>query len=197
MHAMTEQLGDSARGLLSFVFTEARETLERSPEQVGRTLGMSGRTVRRLEDPDDEQRPRRTTLRSLAEFYGLDAGFMTTLASVEWENYKAAELAQRLAQLAGDDREPEDTEQLLALALRLARGSGARVHSSELMALAPGVPGVEDVPRLVDLFVSLDRRRQQLALTLLNELAAARDRDRFAHAQGFIEAAVPTGRTRR
>ena len=97
MHEMTEQLGDSARGLLSFVFTEARETLERSPEQVGRTLGMSGRTVRRLEDPEDEQRPRRATLHALAEFYGLDAGFMTTLASVEWENYEGAELAQRLA----------------------------------------------------------------------------------------------------
>ena len=164
--------------MLAFVFAEARETLERSPEQVGSALGMSGRTVRRLESADDEQRPRRATLQSLASFYGLDARFVMTLS--DWDTLAGGELAQRLAEQADTEREPDDDDALRGLALRLARGAGVRAHARNLVALAPGMPGAEDVPALVDAFCSLDRRRQRLALTLLDELVAARERERLS-----------------
>ena len=168
---------ETARSLLAFVFAEARETLERSPEQVGSSLGMSGRTIRRLESADDEQRPRRATLQTLASFYGLDARFVTELG--DWEALGGAELSERLCELVGEEREPEDELALRTLALRLARGAGARAAASGVMQLAPGMPGAEDVPTLVEAFSRLDRRRQRLALTLLDELVAAREHERL------------------
>lgn len=175
---------ETARTLLTFVFAQARETLERSPEQVGSALGMSGRTVRRLENPDDEQRPRRATLQALAGFYGLDARFLTTLG--EWDALAGRELAEHVAELAGADTEPPDPDDpegaaaLRGLVLRLARGAGVRAQPGETWQLPAGVPGAEDVPALVDMFVTLDRGRQRLAMQLLADLRRARDADRPA-----------------
>lgn len=168
---------ETARTLLAFVFAEARDTLELSPEQVAGALGMSGRTVRRLESSEGKQRPRRATLQTLASFYGLDSRFVRALG--DWDVLEGPELGQRLAELRDDDRDPEEPEELRALALRLARGAGTRVQAGEVVALAPGLPGAADVPRLVDAFVRLDRRRQRLALALLDELVSARERDRL------------------
>src|SRR5690348_15241828 len=59
----------TARGLFSLVLTEARLTLDRSPEQVEAAVGVSGRTIRRLEDPASDMSPRGTTLAAVANFY--------------------------------------------------------------------------------------------------------------------------------
>jgi transcriptional regulator with XRE-family HTH domain len=182
--------GETARSLLAYVFAEARGMLERSPEQVGASLGMSGRTLRRLESPADEQKPRRSTLQTLAGFYGLDTRFVLALS--EWDDAAGSALAERVAELADESRVPDSVETLRALALRLARGSSLRLpgdpNQQLLVPLGAGVPGAEDVPALVDAFVSLDRRRQRLVMTLTDELVAALAHEREREQLGPVYA---------
>ncbi len=158
-----------ARELLRFVLASARQTLDRSPEQVGAVVGVSGRTVRRLEDREERARPRRSTLQTLAAFYGLDAGFVVRLA--QWDELAGDELAAELAELSGGELDGAQDGELRSLALRLARGGPGA--AGQLTGLAAGVPGGQDVPGLVNAFIGLDRRRQLLAMALLEELAGA------------------------
>src|SRR4051812_18215818 len=89
----------SGRALLGAVLRNARETLgDRSPEQVARVAGVSGRTIRRLEEGDFEHRPRVVTLDALASFYGLRAGFLRELAA--WTVLSDQEVAERLHEAA-------------------------------------------------------------------------------------------------
>src|ERR1700693_3428895 len=62
------RMSEQPRAVLGEVLRRAREGLSRSPEQVGALVGISGRTVRRLEVGEADS-PRRVTLDALAGFY--------------------------------------------------------------------------------------------------------------------------------
>lgn len=192
----------TARSLLSYVLYEAREMLARSPEQVGAAVGVSGRTIRRLEDPNNGAQPRHTTLGAVATFYGLDPQFIAELADGEegeeatlrWLREQAGARAEEFA-----DR-PDEARQLALLLSRGApRGSGASdpaetavmagfgsgkshmlalVTSRMQTSLSGSGDDFAEVGELVEAFLGLDRRRRRLALALLGDLRAARDAER-------------------
>jgi hypothetical protein len=188
----------SPRALLSYVLCEARNLLDRSPEQVGAAIGMSGRTIRRLEDPEYIAQPRRTTLTTVAAFYGLDAQFVAELA--DWEDGEDALLAWMREQAGFRGQEFSGrSDEARQLAMLLARGPGrgngevpalgfgsgkthawaAVVHRLKGLELRSGHD--EETDELVGLlgaFLSLDRRRRRLALALMEELRAAREAER-------------------
>lgn len=193
----------SARELLAHVLAEARETLNLSPEQVGKAVRVSGRTVRRLEDAEHEARPRTSTLGLICSFYGLDTSFITELA--EWERGDGALeswLVSRAGGCAGEfDRSEEGVRQL---ALMLARGGGVREgHEPELalsgamlsysggkthafalagarqLRLALG-DDASEYEELLESFARLDRRRRRLLLSLASEMLRAREAERGA-----------------
>lgn len=71
--------------LLARVAREGRYLMSESPEQVGSAVGLSGRTVRRIEDPDMERRPRRLTVETLCQYYALDSELLVLLAKSQLE----------------------------------------------------------------------------------------------------------------
>jgi transcriptional regulator with XRE-family HTH domain len=175
------------------VLRGARETLgDRSPEQVARSAGVSGRTIRRLELGEFENRPRAVTLDALAAFYGLRAGFLRELGA--WTDLPDDEVAARLRETAretlGDASEAPD-EDLGELAMRVARASAAAretpwVRMFDVLvgdeAQQPptdeqvkGAGRDAEVVGLVRDFLTLDRRRQRLLLDIVVELRAASD----------------------
>lgn len=194
----------TARDLLSYVLGEARETLDRSPEQVGAAVGMAGRTIRRLEDAQYHAQPRQTTLTTLASFYGLDAQFITELAN--WEGSEESLLRWMRGQVGSRAQEVEGgSDEARQLALLLSRGAGrgnganeasevavsgnlgvAKSHLWSLVshrsgggALLAGLDeDADDLGDLVDSFVRLDRRRRRLVLSLVDELRRAREAER-------------------
>jgi len=181
----------TSQELLGWVLREARETVNRSPEQAGEAAGVSGRTVRRLEAPDaDAARPRLTTLDALASFYGLRRSFLRELGS--WDLAGAA-LIERLrevgethlgaatvAALAGERNELE------LLAMRLARGTGlsdsgsAPAWTKLFVSLEGGRQSVEAeaMSELLGTYLALDRRRRGLLCDLARELKVAAERER-------------------
>ena len=127
----TYHMSQTPPGVLGEVLRRAREALNRSPEQVGALVGISGRTVRRLEAGDAE-RPRRVTLEALAGFYGLNPDVIVELAEVGPEEELLPRLRRRVEEAIGpgvvaalEDVEDEEVE----LAMRLARLSGTRADS--------------------------------------------------------------------
>jgi transcriptional regulator with XRE-family HTH domain len=199
----------TATELLAAVLTRARATVGRSPEQVGEQVGMSGRTIRRLED-GTSARPRRMTLQALAGYYGLNPEFLVALGA--WSGRRLHEEQVRdlireravrelgLEVAAAADASPEEDAEL---AMQLARsaqsvlvpaagpGSGrTRAALVLLRALSgPVVTGIgdrdrNDVLRVVGGFMGLDRRRRRLATELIDQLrdaqAAEADRRRSA-----------------
>src|SRR4051794_37568430 len=143
----------TARQLLGAVLREARETVDRSPEQVGSAAGVSGRTIRRLEEPEpDTTRPRRVTLEALASFYGLRTSFVRQLA--EWGDAAGEPLAELLRDAAAAALGAEvvegyatgDDDELTTLAMRMARHSTPR----------PEAPNPQDAPAR-RMFVSFTR----------------------------------------
>src|SRR4051812_25488560 len=88
----------TAKDLLGHVLREARETIDRSPEQVAQVAGTSGRTIRRLEEGQYDSRPRAVTLDALSTFYGLRSGFVRELA--DWGEARDDDVLQRLAAAA-------------------------------------------------------------------------------------------------
>lgn len=184
----------TARALLAWVLGEARYTLDRSPEQIASLVGLSARTIRRLEDPHEARRPRAATLRPLATFYGLDPRFIEELN--DWGDLEGAELGAAVRERTSDLLEDGDAEELAGapdelrmLALRAARGRGAAATTSHRTAeifgtqvaqllerLARSLAADEhaDFVRLLDGFNELDRRRRRLLVALLQDLAAAR-----------------------
>jgi transcriptional regulator with XRE-family HTH domain len=185
----------SGRALLSAVLRGARQTLgDRSPEQVARAAGVSGRTIRRLEEGEFEHRPRAVTLDALAGFYGLRAGFLRDLAA--WTTLPDREVATRLHAAARNtlgNAEDVDEEPPEELAMRLARagrsdaneGAWARTFDLLLADEDHRVAAVEfkaagrdaEVLGLMRTFLTLDRRRQRLLLEVAAELDAARQRE--------------------
>ena len=181
--------------VLGEVLRRAREGLSRSPEQVGALVGISGRTVRRLE-AGDADRPRRVTLDALAGFYGLNADALAELADYEFDPAAGTgaflvHLRERVAELLGpgvaEALEGVD-EEPVELAMRLARLSGrraddlspdrarAQVVISYLRSAANTSPREhgEVVEAFVD-FLALDRGRRHLARQLLHDLRQAQD----------------------
>jgi len=184
----------TARALLAWVLAEARYNLDRSPEQIASLVGLSGRTIRRLEDPHEARRPRAATLRPLASFYGLDPRFIEQLN--DWGDLDGAELGAAVRHRTADLLEDSDAEELAAapdelrmLALRAARGRGpGRTTSTrtdeilgpqvvqllERLARSLAADEHSDLIQLLDGFAALDRRRRRLLVALLQDLGAAR-----------------------
>jgi hypothetical protein len=128
------------RQVAGALFRRARETLNRSPEQVGALTQLSGRTVRRLEAADGPS-PRDLTVDALATFYGLDPDVPLALIRIERPAEARAWLRDRGAERLGAqvvEALEGSPEFEVELAMRLARQ--ARVA-------APGVN--PDVQRLI------------------------------------------------
>jgi transcriptional regulator with XRE-family HTH domain len=183
------------RAVLGEVLRRAREGLNRSPEQVGALVGISGRTVRRLELAEAD-RPRRVTLDALAGFYGLNPDVMAEIA--EFEPNAHAELLVHLRHRVAEVLGPSVTqaldgvdEETVELAMRLARLGGARSHDltpergrtqsviSYLRGGATSSPRehTEVVDAFVD-FLALDRNRRSLAQQLLRDLRRSQESER-------------------
>jgi transcriptional regulator with XRE-family HTH domain len=178
----------TAGRLLGQILCEGRQGVGRSPERVEDVTGVSGRTVRRLEE-GATSRPRAVTLESLASFYGLDPGFLRQLAA--WKDTTGDELDVRLRDLAverfGEAAEviTDDVEDpLLWLGMRLARAGRRATPSAWGMGrLHPPVAtdSGTDLTELEELLADLgrlDRRRMVLVRELVRELRVAQDRDR-------------------
>jgi hypothetical protein len=170
--------------------------LDLSPEHVAAAVGLSPRTVRRLEDPREQRRPRMTTLRPLASFYGLEQTFIQELAS--WHALEGSALRSALRERTADlFDETEATElagapdELRLLALRAARRpaprSGAQLgadasRTALVMSLERArrllpMDEQDGLGRLLDCFGQLDRRRRQTLLGLVTDMRGARERE--------------------
>jgi transcriptional regulator with XRE-family HTH domain len=184
----------TGRALLAWILREARYPLDCSPEQIAAAIGISARTVRRLEDPHEARRPRATTLRPIATFYGLDARFVEQLNS--WRDLEGAALATAVRDQTAkmlDDSDPEPfagaPDELRVLALRAAHCIGPERTTStrtedlfgpevaqllESLARSLSADDHNDLIRVLGGFTGLDRRRRRLLVVLLQDLAAAR-----------------------
>ena len=146
--------------------------LGRSPEQVGSTTGLAGRTIRRLE-AGLITRPHTTTLEALAAFYALDAEVLHQL--VAWSGRDEARLRaglQKLDPTAGPDL---DVGQL---AMRSAR----RGFEGSKRTDAPA--GDPEFASITEDFLALDRRRRAHVRLLLRDLRAAAEQERRASSAG-------------
>lgn len=178
--------------VLGQVLQRARDLLNRSPEQVGAMVGISGRTVRRLEVADAE-RPRRVTLEALAGFYGLNPDFVVWLGEFPTDGELLHDLRERVQEtlgagvveaLRGDEQ--EDVE----LAMRLARLSGApglggSVERGQAQLVISflrnaGVHGSAEHAQTVQAFVdflALNPERQAAARRILRDMRLAQGED--------------------
>lgn len=178
--------------VLGEVLQRARDALGRSPEQVGALVGVSGRTIRRLEAGESD-RPRRVTLESLAGFYGLDPDAVNELSAAPADPAELLaalreKVATRLTPAAVVALEGADDE-AVELAMRLARSGPTHAR--------PGIPDdrydlviellgdlrrrspaeyAEIVTAMADLAL-LDRARRGLGAALLRELRSAQASD--------------------
>lgn len=148
---------------LAYVLREGRLLLGESPEQVGGSINISGRTIRRLEDAVNP-RPRDLTLTTLASYYNLDAEFIRWLARLDTAGTELETRLLHRAELAG--LRPEDGEPL-PLALMLARSRPARTRTREATEL-------EELQTEVAL---LNDRRRRLVRQFVDELRMAQSEE--------------------
>ena len=145
----------------------ARQLVGRSPEQVAAVIGLSGRTVRRLEAGAIHQ-PHRTTLEALAEFYALDRALLRQL--VEWRDLDERALLGTLRELDAG-RSGSDLP-LTELAMRIARrGAGSDAQTAREWPPDP------ELTALAEDFLALDRRRRIQARLLLHDLRVATEQE--------------------
>lgn len=152
----------TAMAVLGHVAREGRLFLGESPEQVGGSIGVSGRTIRRLEAVESG-RPRDITLRTLASYYGMSPDFFRWIARETAIGDALDERLRHRAELAG----LESVEDSMVLALMLARHRpAARLtrEEAELEALQ------SDVARLND-------RRRRLVRQFVDELRLAQSEE--------------------
>lgn len=150
------------------MLAEARALLGRSPEQVGAATGLSGRTIRRLED-GLIRRPHTTTLETLADFYALDARVLHRLLG--WAELDGDGLLRELRRL--DETAPAEFSSV-QLAMRAARRGVDEGRAGE------GHHPDPEVAAIIDDFLALDRRRRTHLRFLLHDLRAAAERERAA-----------------
>lgn len=192
----------TATHVLAEVLARARGTLGRSPEQVGEQVGVSGRTIRRLEE-GASRRPRRTTLQALASYYGLNPEFMTALGAWSAHQLTDLQLHDRILERASRELGQDVTgvaastpDADIDLAMRLSRapqsgsqpfGAISAVRTHEIAAVlqelrAPGVIGATERERgevmaAVGGLLTLDRHRRRLAAELIGQLREAQGAD--------------------
>jgi hypothetical protein len=132
--------------------------LGESPEQVGRSIGVSGKTIRRLEAAESG-RPRDITLAVLAGYYGMNPDFFRWIVR---ERATGGDLEERLrhrAELAG--LQPVDKPKDLALMLARHRPAvRSTLEQAELEALQSDVALLND-------------RRRRLVRQFVDELRLA------------------------
>jgi transcriptional regulator with XRE-family HTH domain len=144
--------------VLAHIAREGRLFLGESPEQVGGSIGVSGRTIRRLEEAASS-RPRDITLRTLATYYGMNPDFFRWVARQAATGDGLEERLRHRAELAG----LQQVDDPLALALMLARHRpAARVtrEQAELEALQSDM-------------ALLNGRRRRLVRQFVDELRLA------------------------
>jgi transcriptional regulator with XRE-family HTH domain len=149
--------------VLGHVAREGRLFLGESPEQVGGSIGVSGRTIRRLETAESTRRPRDITLRTLASYYGMSPDFFRWIARETATGKALEERLRHRAELAG----LEPVEEPMVLALMLARHRpAARLtrEEAELEVLQ------SDVAQLND-------RRRRLVRQFVEELRLAQSEE--------------------
>jgi hypothetical protein len=201
----------TAAQLLGEVLSRARETVGRSPEQVGEHTGVHGRTIRRLEDGESES-PRRTTLRALGGFYGLRPEVLMQFAKWSSAGLKEEGLERELLTLAATELSPEELDsldgeehdRLVAVAMRLSRArptSASRSRSAaafgaygtgktHLVALTRAtsqeLPASEqeELIGLVTALTALDRRRRRMATEFIDELRRSQMAERALRRRG-------------
>lgn len=149
--------------LLASVAREGRYLVGESPEQVGQTVGMSGRTIRRIEDPHDKQRPRRLTVETLAHYYSLDAELLVLLATSDVAPDELDRQVRERALQAGVSAGGGLAQVALAL---------ARVDSKRYTSLP------EDEAEFISSFRRLDPLRRRIAAVTLQQLLLAQAEDR-------------------
>jgi transcriptional regulator with XRE-family HTH domain len=185
-------MSEHPRNVLGEVLRRARDSLNRSPEQVGALVGISGRTVRRLE-AGDADRPRRVTLDALSGFYGLNPDVVAELAEFEPDateelhRYLRVRVAEVLGEGVAQALEGAEHESV-ELAMRLARlGSPraavmtpARGQAQFVISYLRGAAGssphehAEAAGAFAD-YLTLDRGRRALARHLLRDMRQAQD----------------------
>lgn len=186
-------MSQAAPTVLGEVLRRARETLNRSPEQVGPLVGISGRTVRRLE-AGAADKPRRVTLEALAGFYGLNPDVVVELAEAGNDEELLARLRQQVSAALGEgvaDALQDVEDEAVELAMRLARLSGSRADSLSpergrtqfviSYLRSAGKQSPRDHSETIDAFtdfLSLDPARRGVARQVLRDLRRAQESER-------------------
>jgi transcriptional regulator with XRE-family HTH domain len=136
--------------------------LGESPEQVGGAIGVSGRTIRRLEEAASD-RPRDITLRTLASYYGMSPDFFRWIVREPATGDDLEERLRHRAELAG--LQPVDDPMELALMLARHRPTTQRRRDeAELEALRSDVALLND-------------RRRRLVRQFVDELRLAQSEE--------------------
>lgn len=176
--------------LLGRILARARETLNRSPEQVGAVVGVSGRTIRRLEDGEGG-RPRRVTLDSLAGFYGLNAEFLANLTS--WYELTSDEARLPLLDWSrnavGEALVEQLDDDLEELAMRAARAGKpqsqvtlpfgiGRTHLAAYLEHGARSAEREEALTLLADYIALDLGRRRLVRGVVSDLRRAQRAER-------------------
>jgi transcriptional regulator with XRE-family HTH domain len=138
---------------------EGRVLLGESPEQAGASAGISGRTIRRLEQ-GEIMRPRGVTLDVLGRYYNLNSAFLRWLAGRDESGSALTDLLSARAEKEGIVPVGDPLE----LALMLAR-----VRPSDRVRLTP----VGEFEELRTEFEPLNERRRRFLLLLAHELRLA------------------------
>lgn len=148
---------------LAHVMREGRLLLGESPEQVGGSINISGRAIRRIE-ACESGRPHDLTLTTLATYYNLDAEFIRWLARLDAAGEELETRLLHRAELAS--LQPAETEPL-ELTLMLARHRPTRGRSRETTEL-------EELQAELAL---LSGRRRRLVRQFVDELRLAQSEE--------------------
>jgi hypothetical protein len=152
--------------LLARVVREGRYLTTESPEQVGAAVGLSGRTVRRIEDVKMDRRPRRLTIETLAHYYSLDAELLMMLTNSKLSAEALdAEVRRRAEQVGLSSAGP-----LPQVALRLARTLRGQEDDAGRLP--------EEERDFLTTFRRLEPSRQRIAAVVLQQLLLAQAEDR-------------------
>lgn len=159
----------AATQLLAHVLKEARLLLGESPEQVGGSVGIAGRTIRRLENAQIAM-PREVTLSVLAAYYSLNADFIRWLI----RRSAAGEDLEQEVRAEAEQHDVGEAENVFVLALMLGRLRSATRVASPLP--------LDDA--LHEELAGLNDRRKRMLLLFAQELRLAQSEDirRRSHA---------------